>query len=52
MSQSVPQVKGLLIRSALKVETKLEQNGVGFQIWHSLPAPSVQLSHTGWNSQA
>lgn len=40
MSQSVAQVKGILIHSALEVETEVEQS-VGFLVWHSLPAPSV-----------
>lgn len=49
---SVAQVKGILIHGALKVETEVEQSGVRFQVWHSLPTSSVLLVHTGLYSQS
>lgn len=52
MSQSVAQVKEILIHSALKVEIEVKQSGVRFQLWHSLPAPSVLLVHTGLYSRS
>lgn len=48
----ITQVKGILRHGALKVKTEVEQSGVCFQVWHSLPTLSVLLVHTGLYSRS
>ena len=48
----ITQVKGILRHGALKVKTEVEQSGVCFQVWHSLPTLSVLLVHTDLYSRS
>lgn len=45
-------MKGILIHSALKVETEVEQSDVHFQVRHSLPVRSVLLSQIGLHTHS
>ncbi len=52
MSQSIAEIKGILIHTALKVETEVKRSGVRFQSQHSLPVPCVLFVHTGLYSHS
>lgn len=52
MSQSVAQVKGILICSAVKVSPEVNQSGMHFQSWRSQLAPFVLPIHTNLYSRS
>ena len=44
--------RGVLIHLALNAETEVERSDLRFQIWHSVPVPSILLSHSDLHSRS